>query len=150
MSPFGRIISRPRRSNGRPRGGTYMKSPALLTLVLAGSALAQDSSVHCSGSSCTGSADLGNGTYVQTYCNDSGCSSYTLNQSYAQRLCYSCTADETARSREQVRLCFATVDFTFCNTMLQEDDRALKIEMQRGAEAARQIGVPVALGPKAK
>jgi hypothetical protein len=127
-----------------------MKSSVLLTLVLVGSALAQDSSVHCSGSSCTGSADLGNGTYVHTYCDDSGCSSYTLNQSYTQRLCYSCTADETARSKEQVRLCFALVDFAFCNTMLQEDDRALKIEMQRGAGAVRQLGVPVALRPKAK
>jgi hypothetical protein len=141
---------RPGKSGERPVCPPSVPPSVLLTLVLVGSTPAQDSSVHCSGTSCTGSADLGNGTYVHTDCNDSDCSSYTLNQSYTQRLCYSCTAGETARSRAQVRLCFALIDFTFCNTMLQEDDRALKIEMQRGAEAVRQLGVLVALGPRAK
>ncbi len=38
-------------------------------------------------------------------------------------------------------LFLASMDFEFCNTMLRDDDRALKIEMGRGILVMKSLGM---------
>lgn len=107
----------------------------LLIVMLSDHAFCQDTTVFCTDHSCSGSTVMPDGkTVVQSECGEHGCSERVIDRdsNYTQRLCLSCTDDETARSRTQLRMCFS-VDFAFCNSLFAENDVALRIEMQRAS-----------------
>jgi hypothetical protein len=85
----------------------------LMGLLLISSFAATQESVLCTNDQCVGSSVTTDGKYaVITTVNSSGLSQQIINRdaNYHQTLCLSCTNDETARSKQLLKLAYYETD----------------------------------------